>query len=191
MQREIKQEVTSKVTHPPSPNLIVTVTIRIVPVRSKPSPLTQNFRSQRASVLLTSHQCLHMPSWESVNVKKTLMLYMTTKQTHPALGVEKETQRGQSHEPNTVPCYQPVAQERETMRRPGVQCHIGEDARTIDKTGLCRHQQYRRFGDQRRDNQRGGQRTFASENDAVNFAKKSGVQSFAGHVGNLVQQVAK
>ncbi len=66
------------VTQPPSRNFIITVATRSVAVRERPRPLTARWRFHSGSPALTFHQWTHMPSCERLNVRKTLIEYMTT-----------------------------------------------------------------------------------------------------------------
>jgi hypothetical protein len=79
MQRATSAPVITTVIHAPSRNFRAVDTMRIVTEIVSPAPLTAKRRPHVGSVFRTCHQCTHIPSWESVNVRKTLIEYMRTR----------------------------------------------------------------------------------------------------------------
>ena len=73
-QRATNAVVTTTVTQPPAPNFRNVVATRMLEVSARPMPFTARRFAHAGSVARSCHQCTHIPSCESVNVKNTLML---------------------------------------------------------------------------------------------------------------------
>ena len=106
-------------------------------------PLIANRRSQDGSVLRSCHQCTHMPSWDSENVMKTLIEYMTTSTATSPRGVEEHRDRGDAHQEDAVLRDEPVGELGEAVRHPRVDRHVREDARAVEEARLRRDEEQR------------------------------------------------
>ena len=69
----------TRVTHPPSGNLVQIVRQRMVAVSRNPTPFTQRPCFHRCAVPRSCHQWMHIPNWEREKVMNTLIEYMITR----------------------------------------------------------------------------------------------------------------
>ena len=77
------------------------------------------------------------------------------------------------------------------MRRPGVERHIGEHPRAVEKACLGGDNQYRSFGDQRDDHQGRRGRCIAAKKYPVDIGEETCVERFPRLVHHAVEQVTE
>ena len=82
-----------------------------------------------------------MPSIVRLNVRKTLIAYMTTSFRDRALRVDEGHERGDAHQPDPVVRDEAVGELGEAVGRPGVRRHVGQDARPVEEARLRRDEE--------------------------------------------------
>ena len=108
--------VMTSVIQPPSLNLMATVTARIETDITSPMRLMANFLPRWGAFVFI--QWRHIPSWDSVKVMKTLMLYMTMRTwTEPRV---KTRMRIEARPMNRMPFWTTSRSDR-CMKRLGTQ----------------------------------------------------------------------
>ncbi len=106
-----------------------------------------------------------------------------------ALRVEECGEGGHTHHEDAVLRDQAVAELCEAVRHPGIDGHVGEDARTVEESRLGSHDQQGPLGDEREDHQGRTDGETADFPGPEDVAEENGIHRLARRGMGVRQQV--